>query len=439
MTVTERAGTSLTSMTRSLRDNRPLLANTAQLLGTTAITSTLGFGFWWLAARLVPVAIVGYGAAAISAMTLLATFGMLGLNTVLIGELARRPRGCGPLVAAALLTASAAGAALAAGFIAVVHLADPGLAPYLTGLGRCLLLIGGAAITAALLVLDEALIGLLLGGVQLWRNAVFAAAKLGLLWLAVLWLHDRFGTDILTAWITGTALSVIAVVVVLRAHGHRSLYRPDWRVLRRLSRSVIEHNWLNSVLQAPTLTLPIVATGLSAADGGAFYVAWTIVTAAMIVPTHLTTVLFAVGAADRPALRGKVILTLRIGMLAGLVGVPILILAAHPMLTLFGAAYADRATTALQLLALGYFGAVIKAHYVALRRIDGAVVRAATLVTITGATRIAAAVAGGVLGGLTGLSLALLAATTLETALTMPAVLRATHTPPVLAHAGGPR
>src|ERR1700689_5182239 len=83
------------------RRHRDLLDNALTLLGTTGITAVLGFAYWAFAARLFSQRAVGYGSAAVSAMTLIGTIGMLGMGTVLIGELPRRRDRAG-LVSAAL-------------------------------------------------------------------------------------------------------------------------------------------------------------------------------------------------------------------------------------------------------------------------------------------------------------------------------------------------
>ena len=84
------------------RRHRELLSNASSLVATTGVASALGFLYWALAARLLTQQAVGYGSAAVSAMTLLGTIGMFGLGTVLIGELPRRRHRAG-LVSAALL------------------------------------------------------------------------------------------------------------------------------------------------------------------------------------------------------------------------------------------------------------------------------------------------------------------------------------------------
>src|SRR5690242_16658174 len=78
------------AVVRIWQQNHDMLHNAGSLFGTTIVTSALGFVFWALAARLFNPHAVGFGSAAISAITVLGTIGMFGLNTLLIGELPHR-------------------------------------------------------------------------------------------------------------------------------------------------------------------------------------------------------------------------------------------------------------------------------------------------------------------------------------------------------------
>jgi O-antigen/teichoic acid export membrane protein len=398
-----------------------LLGTTASLLATTGITTVLGLAFWWVAAHMVSLAAVGYGSAAVSAMTLVGTFGMAGLNTVLIAHLGRRPHDAEGLLAAALWASAAISAALAVGFWLVACVLDPRIAPYLHPAPDAALFIAGSAITGATLVLDEALLGMLGGSPQLWRNTGFAVGKLIVLaGLVVLW-HDKLGTPILAAWTVGTALSLVPVAILVRRRGVRLLVRPQWRALRRLGRASVSNTWLNNALQIPVLAMPMLVTGLlKGADGGAFYVASTVVMIGVMLPYHFTTALYAASATDPGGLTAKLRLTMRICMLGGLVGVPLVIVCAHPLLELFGPQYAARASVPLQLMILGYFGSVLKNHYIALCRISGRITRAAVFATVALAVRMAAATGGAITGGLVGLSVALLVVMCAEGAYAMP-------------------
>ena len=73
----------------------PIAFNAGSLMAAIVVNSGLGFVFWWLAARTFSPSEVGFAAAAVSAMTLLGTLGVLGLGTLLIGELPRRAGGRG--------------------------------------------------------------------------------------------------------------------------------------------------------------------------------------------------------------------------------------------------------------------------------------------------------------------------------------------------------
>ena len=70
---------------------RAILVNAGSLVGTTAVTAGLGFVYWLVAARVFPPGVVGLASALISAMSLLGFVGMLGLGSLLMGELPRQP------------------------------------------------------------------------------------------------------------------------------------------------------------------------------------------------------------------------------------------------------------------------------------------------------------------------------------------------------------
>ncbi len=213
------------------RRHRDVLGNAMTLVATTGVTAVLGFAYWAVAARLFSQRAVGYGSAAISAMTLIGTIGMLGMGTVLIGELPRRTHR-GGLVSAALAAAAVGSLVLGLSFTVLApHIS--GRFGYVSGtLGQAMLFVAGVALTAVSLVFDQATIGLLRGGLQLSRNMVFAVVKLLVLPVTTIILHDQFGVGILLAWVAGTAVSLVPVAVRLRLTGTTIWPRPDWAVLR---------------------------------------------------------------------------------------------------------------------------------------------------------------------------------------------------------------
>jgi O-antigen/teichoic acid export membrane protein len=413
------------SVTAAWRRHRDLLHNVSTLVATTSITAVLGFAYWAVAARLFDQRAVGYGSAAVSAMTLIGTIGMLGMGTVLIGELPRRTQRAG-LVSAALITSGLGSLILGLIFaVAAPHVSAR--FGYVSGtLVQAALFVAGVTLTGVSLVFDQATIGLLRGGLQLSRNAVFAAVKLLVLPAAAVILHDQFGTGILLAWVAGTAVSLIPVAIRLRATDSPVLPRPDWAVLRGLGPNALAHNWLNLSITIPLTLIPVLATVVvSPAAGAAFYAAWTLSGFLKIVPTHLSTVLFALAAADPAVIARKLRFTLRLSLLIGLPGMVILGLGAHLALSAFGPSYARAATVPLELLVISYIPSIPKTHYMAVCRATGRIPRAAAILSAAAVAEVTAAVAGGESDGLKGLALGLLAVYILEGLVTTPPVLRA--------------
>ena len=86
-----------------------IVINAGTLIGTTAVTSGLGFAFWWLAVRMFSTEAVGLASATISTMTLLGSFAVLGFGTLLIGELPRQRGKESSLISAAVIVVGGAG------------------------------------------------------------------------------------------------------------------------------------------------------------------------------------------------------------------------------------------------------------------------------------------------------------------------------------------
>jgi O-antigen/teichoic acid export membrane protein len=407
------------------RRNRELLGNAGSLVATTGVSALLGFAFWAVAAHLFTQGAVGFAAAATSAMTLLGTVGVFGLGTFLMAELPRRPARAN-LIAAALLAAGLGSIVIGLVFVLVApHVSASFRHSSGTAAGAVIFVLG-VALTAATLVFDQATIGLLRGGLQLSRNAGFGAAKLLVLLVAGLVLRDRFGVGIELSWVAGLAISVVPIAVWLAWRGSDIFAQPDWHVLRGMSGTVAAHNWLNLAATAPTLVTPILVTVLvSPSANGAFYAAWMLVSVLYLVPTHLSTVLFAVAASDPQALARKLRFTLLVSLLVGLPGMAVLGLGAHLVLSIFGPGYVQEATLPLMLLVVAYIPVIFRTHYVAVCRAAGQMPRAAAVLTIAAALEVAAVVIGARSGGLVGLSVALVAVRLVTGAAVTPPVVRA--------------
>jgi O-antigen/teichoic acid export membrane protein len=408
-----------------LRRNADLLTNSSSLMASTIVTSALGFVYWWLAARTASQNAVGFASAAVSAMTVIGTIGMFGMGTMLIAELPRRGAGRWQLITSCLLVAGSVAGIIGAGYLLFVGVAVPHLGDSLGSAPIRILLLAGITVNAVTLVLDEALIGLFAGPVQLARNTYFAATKLVLLGAAALLPITLTGGELLATWVSGIVGSVLLVRPALRAHGWAGSARPKLALMRGLGRATVDHNVLNMALFLPRMALPLVVTAvLSTSANAAFYAAWMVLTVLVMIPTHLSTTLFAVSRGDLETLRVKV----RMGLLVAIgIGLPLsllLALLAHPIMQIFGAGYADAAGTALRILAFTYLPAVFRQFYVAISRGLGRVRRAGVLALFAGLAELAAAAYGGSRGNLTDVAACLAVVMVAECLITVPAVLR---------------
>jgi O-antigen/teichoic acid export membrane protein len=418
---------------RAVHRHLDLLRNSGSLMASTVVTSVFGFAYWWLAARSFPAEAVGSASTAVSAMMLIGTLGMFGMGTLLIAELPRAPAGqAGNFIAACLLVAG--GAATVGGLLyaVIVQATGGGLRDALGSPFWTAVLVFAIAVNAMTLVLDEALVGMLAGGLQLLRNTYFSAGKL--LSLATLAFSGFAvtGGEILTTWVVGILASWLLLVPPLRRR--LPSLRPRPSLLRGLYRDALDHNLLNVALFLPRTALPLVVTAvLSTTATAGFYTAWMVFTFLAMLPGTLATTLFAVtatggagtdGAGAAVLLRSKMRMALFVSVAAGVPASLLLSVLARPVMSVFGREYAEVAAGALAILALSYLPTAVRQLYVAVARVRGFVRAATALAVAGGAAELVAAWYGGSRGGLTGLAAGYAAVVAAEALVMAPVVLR---------------
>lgn len=411
---------------------RTIVSNATSLAGTFGVTAGLGVAYWWVAARSFSPSTVGFGSAAVSGMTLVATLASLGLGTFAMGEAPRRARPAA-LIFAALLGSTALGILGAAAYLAVVPFLSAELAPLRTDAVIAAAFVVGCASMSLGMVADQALIGALRGGLQLWRNGVFGVVKLLLLAGIALAFTGGGGGVVLVTWVLGGVVSFVVMAGPLAgwARGFANVPRRDPDGGRRalfgeVTGSVMGHQALNLALRVPYLALPIIVVGLvSTSANASFYIAWMMTTVAFVLPGALATVLYAVSSDGPAALAQRMRMTVSLSTAITVVACGVLIVAAAPVLSIFGPSYARDGDTALRLLALAGLPAVVKNHFVVVSRVSGRIRRALPVVWIGGGLEFGLAVVGAQLGGLDGLCLGFLVALCVEAILMAPTVARA--------------
>ena len=399
---------------------RRVAAVSASLVGTYALTSVLGLAFWLLAARQFSVGAVGVGGAAISMMTLLGTLGTCGLGTLLIARFPKTEQGRRRvLIRTALLVAGGVATILAmvVPFVAIEVLHVGNLDLLAGGPANALIFAIGTGLMAVALVVDQAVLVLGSGSLQLERNAIASGVKLAA--LAGLALAGQLGgMTIFVAWGIGTLLSF--PLVALRTRGGRALQDPgtrlvDFTTLRGLGGQALSHHALNTTLQAPLQILPLLILVLvSSEQNGVFTTALQVTGVVFALPYSISVALFASseGATDSllERMRFTIPLSFGVSLLANLLLFPL----APYVLSVFGSQYSAQGVDILRILAFAGLPFVIKDHFVALRRVQGRTSEATGVMVGATVVELAAAYAGVRLGGAVGLCLAWVAVLVVE-------------------------
>lgn len=399
--------TPFVSLRRRLADARVLLVNASSIVGTTLVTSGLGFAYWWVAARLLPPEAVGFAAACVSAMMLVANFSLVGMATLLVGELPRRRGNPWPFIVTAAIPPFLVGGVLGVLIALGAPWISAGLAPLANAPSSIALFAIGTSLTAVTLLLDDAFLGLLRGQLQLQRNIVLAGVKLVVLVVVGVWLRSSGGLGIYLSWVVGIVASIVVTVFIqaLRTRGIPRWY-PNFQLLNGLWRKSVSHHFLNMAQSASALALPVIVTAiLPVAFSAYFYTAWMIVSLIITVPTALTYTLYALGSAQPGELARKMRMTLSISLLFGAAATVFVFVAGAYVLALFGSAYATNALEPLQLMALAIFPATIRHHYVALQRVHDRLVWTALVAAVATIPELVLAALGASLGGLSGMGM----------------------------------
>ncbi len=410
-----------------IQTNRIMLTNTLSLIGTTVVTSGLGFAYWWIAARHYTPDAVGFASAAVSSMMLLGSICMLGLGTLLITELPRQPEKQISLITTGISAVTLVGGVVGTGFALIAPSFSVEFTLLRSNTLNMLLFVTGVSFTAAASVLDQALIGILRGTIQFSRNAFFAIVKLLLLLAAGVLLSAKTGMTIYASWVMGIVLSFLGIFgyTLLKKGWQGKEYLPKWDLLRKSGFAALQHHMLNLTLQVPTQLLPVLVTvQLSARMNAWFYISWMIASFLFLIPASFTSVLHAMNSADQSSLKQKARTTVCISFLFCLVAGSTLFVGTKQILGIFGTDYADQAAWCLRILVLAGFTSVIRAHYVSFCRIQDRVGRAMLGMSLGGVLELGGAIIGAHSRGLIGLCTGWVVATTIEAAVLFPVIYK---------------
>jgi O-antigen/teichoic acid export membrane protein len=332
-----------------------LLLNSLYIMATSVLTSALGYLFWILAARLYDSRQVGLAAGLISAITLAAFLGSVGLGSTFVERLPRRvaPQAWSLTVTTGFIVGSAAAAAGALAMIVLLPLVGRDFHVLRQNWLLPVLFVAGAVCWAAGSLLDQLFLAERTANRMLIRNAVLAVTKLPLLLVPVLVVIPNVG-GILLAWFVSATLGsgfALFFLVPRCKPGCRLFVRGVFTEFMALRRSLAGHQIIMLSCEIPTLLLPvIVISRLDARSNAFFYLTWMLGGVFFMVSPAVAGSLFAEGSHRPDDLRRKVRLAFVYIALLLIVPMVTLTVAGGTVLSLFGAEYSTHARPLLLLL-----------------------------------------------------------------------------------------
>ncbi len=363
-----------------------LMRNSAFIIGTTIVTSGLGYLYWMVAAHGYSAYEVGLASSLISLMTLVSSLSNLGVGATLVRLLPRRTSGVewSVTVTTALAIVGVMGIISAALLVLLVPLAIPQLATILRHLSLPLTIAFAVGIVCMSLstILDQTFVAERASVNMFVRNTAFSVLKLTLI-VAPLLLMPGNVLLILLSWVGAAALSIIFSLLILIPRLRRE-YRPTLTgaadQLRSMRRLLAGNHFVNVGALAPMYLLPVFVTlRLSVVQSAYFYTTWMVAAVVFMISPSIASALYAEGSHHPERIGAQVRSSIRMSAALVLPAIVVLCIVGYPILSLFGHAYAVNGYWLLVILALAGIPDGITNLYVSLLRVEGRVFHAGAL------------------------------------------------------------
>ncbi|MEU0569974.1 polysaccharide biosynthesis C-terminal domain-containing protein [Nonomuraea sp. NPDC005983] len=356
---------------RILRDLRnPLFRNGYALMANTAVTATLGMGYWLLAAHFFTPEEFGRGQAVITLMRLFASLTALGFVGALARFLPVAGRRTPELILRGYGLAAATGGVAALGFLLTLPLWGKTYS-VLGGFGPGLFFLGSVLVWAVFTLQDVVLTGLRKATWVPLNNLVFGVVKMGLLVAMASALPNG---GIFVSWMVPTALALIPVNwlifgVVVPRHVKQTKDAVEPPRLREVGRFLAgDFPGTLSILAIVYLVPVVVATQVGEATFGRFSMAHTLASMIELLAMNMAVSLTVEGAFERSQLAENCRRALRRAFMIIVPIIAVAIAGAPLILTIFGSEFADEGTTLLRLMSLAVLPRVLIEVYLSALR-----------------------------------------------------------------------
>ena len=400
-----------------------LVHSATALLISNATGAVLGIAFWAVAAHLYPANDVGDGAAAISAMVLLASLAQLNLSVVF-----PRYLHASGAKAPSVLRAGYGSSILVALVAGLIFVNFTGHHPYLAlGVPSTWIFLVAVVLWVIFTIQDAALIGL---RATFWvpvENTSFSLIKILLLPVFVAVVPH---SGVFLSWVLPVVACIIPInyflfFKVLPSHVAWSAGRASLPS-RRIVGSVLAGEYFGGIAYIALMTLPalIIVSQLGAKQAAYFQTPWLAGTSFDFLLFSIATSLIVESSARPGAAAEGVRRAVRIAVLLLTPGMVFIILGAPFFLKILGPTYAQQGTRLLQYIALALPFMGVNVLYVTFARLARRVRRVVvTQLCVTGLVLTMLALLLGPLG-ITGAGVAFLGGQALVAIAVLPSVVR---------------
>lgn len=349
----------------------PLYSNALFLMIASVTSALLGFVFWILVARFYSAEDVGIASATIAAMGLVASFSRLGLEMGLVRFLRQNGEDAKSTINSVFTIGILSSVVVSLVFIAGLGIWSPALIfirenPYFLIAFVCF------TIAAVLSVfVEHAFIAARRAGFATARSFIFSLLKLPIL-IAFAVVLKNFG--VFTSW--GISLIVAMIIsIFLFLPKAQAGYRFGFTIKGRIVKDMLRFsfaNYLSAIFWgAPGVVLPIMIINILGSELNAyFYIAWALGGVLIMIPTAVSTSLFAEGSYDETNLMTNIKRSLKIVFVLLIPAVILVTIIADKLLMLFGGLYSDSATSLLRLLAAATLPLAVNIIYLGIKRVQ---------------------------------------------------------------------
>jgi O-antigen/teichoic acid export membrane protein len=342
-----------------------------------------------MAARLYQPSEVGFAAAIVSAVGLLAMLAALGLDYSLIRFL---PQSQVPqrIINASLTITSGGALMLALVFVGGLGVWSPALLPVRASFALTVSLTAAVILTAASGLLAATYLSRKRARLVLAQALVFGVGKVvAAILLGAVGFH---ALGLVGAWVIGLFALAAGGIAFFLPKALDGPYRFRLGVVREVVNDMAHFafsNYVATVLwTAPTLLLPILITNLSGPEANAyFYVASSVGGLLAMIPTAISMSLFAHTSHDATDLAREAVAAAKVSLAALVPAVVGVLLFGDKVLLVFGRAYAQEGTRLLWVLAATTLPLTVNFLYFSMRRVQrrmaGVVAGAAWVLIVT--------------------------------------------------------